>query len=108
MDRWVNINGVPSLKLKCCRKLMFQIYEKTRENTTLLGTYCGTTSPPLMTSKHIFIVLFRSDIVNSARGFRATFYKTEGNILCLTGYQKVCYLKDKKYDVTTYLFLIKL
>ena len=61
---------------------MFQVYEKAATNTRLLGTYCGTTSPPLMTSQHIFIVMFRSDIVNAGRGFHATFYKTaEGNEL---------------------------
>ena len=54
------------------------MYEKTNNDTLLLGTYCGTTAPPVFVSQNIFIILFVSDISNSGRGFRAGFYKLDG------------------------------
>ena len=58
--------------------LIFQVNEKTFKDTLLLGTYCGTTAPPVFVSQNIFIILFVSDISNSGRGFHAGFYKLEG------------------------------
>ena len=58
--------------------LLFQETEKTFKDTLLLGTYCGTTAPPVFVSQNIFIIVFVSDISNSGRGFHAGFYKLEG------------------------------